>query len=157
MKLNFTTGLANGEFQVCFGGASQAFAGERHYTGLMANNISRFAIHVDDVTRARKFYEQAFGWRFQPWGPPDFYLIETGDDKDPGVGGLMHKRQQPLTGTGMKGFECTIGVENIDQAIRAIEANGGTIVMAKFTIPTVGSGVYFNDTEGNHVGAMQYE
>ena len=69
----------------------------------------------------------------------------------------MHKRQQPLTGTGMKGFECTIGVPDIDQAIRAIEANGGTIVMAKFTIPTVGSGVYFNDTEGNHVGAMQYE
>ena len=123
----------------------------------MANNISRFAIHVDDVARARKFYEQTFGWRFQPWGPPDFYLIQTGDDKDPGVGGLMHKRQQPLTGTGMKGFECTLGVENIDQTIRAIEANGGTIVMPKFNIPTVGSGVYFHDTEGNHVGAMQYE
>lgn len=29
--------------------------------------------------------------------------------------------------------------------------------MAKFTIPTVGNGFYFNDTEGNVVGAMQYE
>jgi predicted enzyme related to lactoylglutathione lyase len=29
--------------------------------------------------------------------------------------------------------------------------------MAKFTIPTVGQGFYFNDTEGNLVGAMQYE
>jgi hypothetical protein len=57
----------------------------------------------------------------------------------------------------MKGFECTVSVDNIDETIRAIEASGGKIAMAKFTIPTVGTGCYFNDTEGNHVGAMQYE
>jgi hypothetical protein len=73
------------------------------------------------------------------------------------VQGLLHKRREPVNGTGMTGFECTIGVANIDQIIRAIEANGGKIVMAKFHIPSVGSGVYFNDTEGNWVGAMQYE
>jgi hypothetical protein len=123
----------------------------------MPNNLSRFSIHCDDVSRARRFYEQVFGWRFEPWGPPEFYLIHTGDEKDPGVGGLMHKRQAAVTGTGMIGFECTIGVDNIDQIIRAIEANGGKIAMSKFHIPTVGSGVYFNDTEGNYVGAMQYE
>ena len=123
----------------------------------MTNNVSRFAIHVDDVARARAFYEKTFGWKFEPWGPPDFYLITTGDAENPGVGGLMHKRHQPLTGTGMKGFECTIGVSNIDETIRAIELNGGTIVMAKAHIPTVGSLVYFHDTESNHVGAMQYE
>jgi uncharacterized protein len=57
----------------------------------------------------------------------------------------------------MRGFECTIGVANIDQTIKAIEAAGGEIAMAKFHIPTVGTGVYFHDTEGNFVGAMQYE
>jgi predicted enzyme related to lactoylglutathione lyase len=62
-----------------------------------------------------------------------------------------------VKGAGMTGFECTIGVDNIDQIIRTVEANGGKIVMAKFQIPTVGTGVYFNDTEGNFVGAMQYE
>jgi predicted enzyme related to lactoylglutathione lyase len=123
----------------------------------MPNNLQSFGITADEVTRARIFYEQVFGWRFEPWGPPDFYLIHTGDDKDPGVQGLLHKRREPVNGTGMTGFECTIGVANIDQIIRAIEANGGKIVMAKFHIPSVGSGVYFNDTEGNWVGAMQYE
>ncbi len=123
----------------------------------MPNNLSRFSIHCDDVSRARRFYEQVFGWRFEPWGPPEFYLIHTGDEKDPGVGGLMHKRQAPVTGTGMIGFECTIGVDDIDQIIRAIEAHGGKIAMSKFHIPTVGSGVFFHDTEGNYVGAMQYE
>jgi len=57
----------------------------------------------------------------------------------------------------MTGFECTIEVKDIDETIRAIEAAGGKIVMAKFQIPTVGTGVYFNDTEGNFVGAMQPE
>jgi predicted enzyme related to lactoylglutathione lyase len=71
--------------------------------------------------------------------------------------GLLHKRREPVKGTGMTGFECTIAVKNIDETTRAIEAHGGKIVMAKFHIPTVGTGVYFNDTEGNFVGAMQPE
>ena len=123
----------------------------------MPNNLQSFGITVDDVPRARRFYEQVFAWRFEPWGPPDFYLIHTGDEKDPGVQGLMHKRREPVNGTGMTGFECTIEVQNIDETIRAIETAGGKIVMAKFHIPTVGTGVYFNDTEGNFAGAMQYE
>src|SRR6266496_3179986 len=121
------------------------------------NNLQSFGVTVDDVDRARRFYERVFSWHFEPWGPPGFYLIQTGDEKNPGVLGLMHKRREPVTGKGMTGFECTIEVGNIDQTIRAIEANGGKIVMAKFHIPTVGTGVYFNDTEGNYVGAMQME
>jgi predicted enzyme related to lactoylglutathione lyase len=123
----------------------------------MASNVSFFSIHVDDLDRARRFYEQVFHWRFEPWGPPGFYLIHTGDEADPGILGALQKRHQPLTGTGMKGFECTISVDNIDEAIRAIEANGGKIAMAKFHIPTVGTGCYFNDPDGNYAGAMQYE
>jgi len=123
----------------------------------MANNLSFFSIHADDLDRARQFYAQVFGWRFEPWGPPGFYLIHTGDDQNPGVLGSLSGRREPLTGTGMRGFECTISVDDIDQAIRAIQAHGGTIAMAKFHIPTVGSGCYFHDTEGNRAGAMQYE
>lgn len=123
----------------------------------MPNNLRSFGITADDVARARVFYERVFGWRFEPWGPPEFYLIHTGDDRDPGIQGLLHKRREPVNGTGMTGFECTIGVEQIDPIIRSIEANGGTVVMPKFQIPTVGTGIYFKDTEGNFVGAMQYE
>lgn len=123
----------------------------------MPNNIQSFGVTCDDVARSRRFYEEVFGWRFEPWGPPDFYVIHTGDEQNPGVQGLMHKRREPVTGKGMTGFECTIGVTDIDETIRAIEANAGVIVMAKFHIPTVGTGVYFNDTEGNYVGALQPE
>ena len=51
----------------------------------MANNLASFAIRVDDVDRARAFYEAVFAWRFEPWGPPGFYLIHTGDEVNPGI------------------------------------------------------------------------
>ena len=123
----------------------------------MAKNVSFFSIHADDVDRARQFYEAVFQWTFEPWGPPGFYLIHTGDDRNPGIMGALQKRREPLTGTGMRGFECSISVDDIDETIRAVQARGGTIAMAKFHIPTVGTGCYFHDTEGNLAGAMQYE
>jgi predicted enzyme related to lactoylglutathione lyase len=123
----------------------------------MPNNLASFAIHVDDVGRAVAFYEKVFGWRFEPWGPPGFYLIHTGDEASPGVKGLMHKRQEPRTGTGLNGFECTFAVDDLDPIIAAVEANGGRITMNKAPIPTVGTLVRFLDTEGNDVGAMHYE
>jgi predicted enzyme related to lactoylglutathione lyase len=123
----------------------------------MANNLSFFSIHADDLDRTRGFYEAVFGWKFEPWGPPGFYLIHTGDEKSPGVLGSMSNRREPLTGTGMRGFECTITVDDIDRTIRTIEASGGKIAMAKFHIPTVGTGCYFHDPDGNRAGAMQYD
>ncbi|CAN5480236.1 hypothetical protein BH20ACI3_BH20ACI3_02340 [soil metagenome] len=90
-------------------------------------------------------------------GPPGFFLIKTGTGEEPGVQGALQQRREIVAGKPMFGFECTIGVSSIDQTIAAVEANGGKIVMPKFTIPTVGTLIFFEDTEGNIVGAMQYE
>jgi uncharacterized protein len=38
----------------------------------MSGNLASFAIHVDDVDRARAFYEAVLGWEFEAWGPPGF-------------------------------------------------------------------------------------
>jgi predicted enzyme related to lactoylglutathione lyase len=123
----------------------------------MPNNLSFFAINADDVPRARKFYEVVFGWSFEPWGPPNFYLIETGKERVTAVGGALQERRELARGQKMVGFECTITVENIDQTIRAIEANGGRIAAPKFHIPTVGTVAYFFDTEGNVAGVIEQE
>lgn len=123
----------------------------------MANNLRHFSINADDVPRARIFYERAFGWRFEPWGPPNFYLIKTGAEDDPGLEGSLQGRREIVSGKPMFGFECTLGVDSIDDTVAAIEANGGKIVMPKFYIPTVGTLIFFEDTEGNVVGAMQYD
>src|SRR5438045_2402698 len=51
----------------------------------MAHNVVHFAIHADDVERARRFYEAVSGWRFEAWRPPVFYHVLTGDDQHPGI------------------------------------------------------------------------
>eukprot|EP01030_Chromulinospumella_sphaerica_P018488 gene18488-18354_t len=123
----------------------------------MTANLRSFALHVDDVDRARRFYEAVFGWTFEPWGPPGFYLIHTGDEADPGVQGLMHQRHEPRTGTGLNGVEPTFAADDIDAVLAAVEANGGKVTMGKSPIPTVGVLIRFDDTEGNNIGAMAYE
>lgn len=123
----------------------------------MPNNIRHFAIHADDVERARTFYEAAFGWRFEDWGPPDFYRIHTGTPHDPGIFGALQKRNKALEGPGLRGFECTIGVEDLDDSRRAVLEHGGRMIFPEHEIPGVGRLFQFEDTEGNVVCAMQYE
>ncbi|MGQ0660786.1 VOC family protein [Sphingosinicella sp.] len=123
----------------------------------MPANLASFAIHVDEIDRAIAFYTAVFGWRFEPWGPPGFYLIQTGDDADPGVRGLMHQRHEPRSGTGLNGFEPTFAVEDVEAIAAAVAAHGGSVTMPPAHIPTVGTLIRFLDTEGNDVGAMRYE
>ncbi|HLK25180.1 MAG TPA: VOC family protein [Caulobacteraceae bacterium] len=120
----------------------------------MPNHLSSFAIHAEDPDRARAFYEAVFGWRFEPWGPPGFYLIDTGDGAPQGVQGIMHGRVQR---TVTPGVEVTFSASDLDAIIAAVEANGGKMIMQKSAIPTVGTLIRFLDPEGNDIGAMKRE
>ena len=119
----------------------------------MSNNIAHFAIHAEDCERAKRFYQAVFGWEFEPWGPPEFWRIHTGPD---GIHGALQKRREPVTGTGVNGYECTIAVADVHSIVTEIETHGGKIMTPPFTIDNVGTVVMFQDTEGNVVGAMQY-
>ena len=118
------------------------------------NQLTHFAIHADDVERARAFYEAVFGWTLEAWGPPEFYLIHTGPG---GPHGALQKRRAPVQGDGMIGFECTIAVADVQAVVLAIEDAGGTIASPPFEIPTVGTLAMFKDTEGNTANVMQYK
>lgn len=120
----------------------------------MPNNIAHFAIQADDVERARAFYEACFGWRFEAWGPPDFYNIHTGEG---GIMGALYARTEPLTGTGMRGFRCTIAVDDVAAARALVLQHGATLTHDASTIPGVGTLIEFADPEGNIVCAMRYE
>ncbi len=117
--------------------------------------VRHFAINADDLPRAQKFYAHVFGWRFSAWGPPDFFQIETGSADTPSIYGALQKRRTLVSGERMNGFECTIAVPDIDAAAKAIVEAGGTILMPKATIPTVGHLIWFRDPEGNVAGAME--
>ena len=123
----------------------------------MPNNVVHFAIHADDVERGRAFYQAVFGWRFEPYGPPEFYRVITGEPGEPGIWGAIQKRDAKASSDGQRGFECTISVADLEQTRAAVEAHGGRIVFPGHEIPGVGRLFQFEDTEGNVVCAMQYE
>ncbi len=119
-------------------------------------NVRHFSINADDVPRARRFYEQVFGWTFQPWGPPGFFMIATGESEGRPLGSLQGRREL-VPGRRMNGFECTIAVDDVDAVAAAVVAGGGRILMEKATIPGVGDLIFFEDPEGNIAGAMRYD
>ena len=114
-----------------------------------APNIAHFAINADDVNRARRFYERVFDWRFEPWGPPGFLQIVTGTEREPGIRGALQKRSELVAGGR--------SVADVDAGAAAVVANGGTLLIPRTLIPTVGHLIFFRDPEGNAVGAMQYD
>ena len=122
-----------------------------------ATPLRHFAINADDTTRARRFYSNVFGWQFNEWGPPGFWMIDSGSNDDGTPLGSLQGRRTLVEGERMNGFECTISVPDVMAAEAAIVSNGGTILMPRVTIPTVGHLIWFRDTEGNIAGAMQYD
>lgn len=121
----------------------------------MKNRLTHFAIHIDDIERAKNFYEGVFEWGFTSYGPPDFLQIKT-DKTESGelIGALQSRKYSPVKEK-IIGLECTIGVENVDQIIKKVESNGGKLLMPKTAIPYVGWIIKFLDTEGNLICAMQ--
>jgi len=123
------------------------------------SRVVHFEIHASDVARARKFYEDVFHWKIEPWeGPLEYWLITTGPEGTPGINGGLLKRKgdAPVDGQPLSSFACTIGgLESIDATIRRAVAGGGKLVVPKAPIPGVGWLAYLKDTEGNIFGVME--
>jgi predicted enzyme related to lactoylglutathione lyase len=113
--------------------------------------IIHFDIPAEDLERARKFYEQLFGWKIeQPPGLP-YYLIETTDlEGKPGVGGGIGPRQKPD-----EQITQFFGVESIDTSIEKVEALGGSVVAPRMTVPGWGYLAVCRDTEQNIFGLWE--
>ena len=123
----------------------------------MPNPIAHFDIAADDLEATRRFYERVFGWTFEAWGPPDFYLIWTGEPHAPGlVHGSMSKRNERVIGTAHGGFECTLSVDDLGAIKSAVAAHGGKIVLDEYEIVGVGRMIKFADPSGNVACAMRY-
>jgi predicted enzyme related to lactoylglutathione lyase len=123
------------------------------------NQIAHFSINADDVDRARQFYSAVFGWTFQAYGPPGFYMIETvpADAAEVAPKASLQGRREWIEGHRTTGFETTVAVADIGETERRVVDAGGKIVMQRCTLPAIGHWCYFQDPEGTVVGAMQYD
>lgn len=118
--------------------------------------VVHFEIHADDPERAVQFYKSVFGWDMQKWeGGPEYWLITTGPESEPGINGGLMRRTEPIVGSGIIAYVCTMGVPSVDEFVARITANGGAIIAPKMAIPGIGWLAYCRDTEGNQFGIMQ--
>lgn len=125
----------------------------------MKSTIIHFEVQADNIERAKEFYEKAFGWKInqvmkkEDGGMMDYWMIMTNKDKD-GIDGGMYKRPEKEDEKYYL-YDCTIAVENLDQAMEAVKNSGGEITRDKEQIPDVGWFAQARDTEGNRFGLMQ--
>lgn len=113
--------------------------------------VVHFEIDAKKPDRAASFYEKVFDWKIEKWkGPIDYWLITTGNPKEPGIDGGLSKRTEDKPST-----VNTIDVPSVDKFAKKILENGGKIVRPKMAVPGVGWMVYFEDPEGNVWGLME--
>ncbi len=123
----------------------------------MPNRIVHFEIEASDSKRAANFYAQAFGWQMQQMGEEmgNYVVVITGDPKEPGGinGGIFGT--QPGASKELNAFSCVVGVDNIDQAMDKVKSAGGQLLGDKMDIPSIGTFVRCQDTEGNIFTMLQ--
>ena len=114
--------------------------------------VVHFEIYTDDPEAVRPFYQDIFGWKIEKFqGPVEYWLVTTGDDKEPGInGGLTRPREGQSPGT-----LNTIGVSSLDRTIKDIERRGGKICVPKMSIPKIGWLAYAQDPAGNVFGIIE--
>ena len=122
------------------------------------DKVVHFEIPVDDVERARGFYGSVFEWGIVPMDDMQYTLVmttpvdeTTQSPTDPGAinGGLMHRSSDTPAPV------ITIQVGAIDESLKKIEAEGGSVVTPRTSMGEVGFFAYFKDTEGNVIGLFE--
>lgn len=122
--------------------------------------LVHFEIHVDDMERAKGFYGEVFGWKFEDWsnyaGMPYFGAV-TGAENEPGIDGALMQRQSPPPepNQALNGYACTMGVGDYDSTEAKILSNGGKVALPKYALPGMAWQGYYMDTEGNIFGIHQ--
>ncbi len=121
------------------------------------DKIVHFEIPADEIARAKKFYGSTFGWELEDMEGMDYTIVKTVDvddqqmPKEPGAinGGLMKRSSDTPSPV------ITVNVASVDDALKRVEAGGGSTVSPRQEIPGMGAFAYFKDTEGNTLGLWE--
>jgi uncharacterized protein len=96
---------------------------------------------VRDLGAAKRFYADAFGWKFNDYGP-DYAGIQGGDGE---VGGL-HRTNEVRSG----GPLVILYSNDLDQSLVAVRLAGGKILKEPYSFPG-GRRFHFADPSGNEL------
>lgn len=121
------------------------------------NKVVHFEVPAEDMARAKKFYEEAFGWSLMSWDPK-YFIATTGPTEpqkgpsEPGFinGGIAERMADVFTAPTI-----VMGADDIDEAVRKVEVAGGSLVTPKYPIGEMGFYARVKDSEGNIVGIWE--
>jgi uncharacterized protein len=113
--------------------------------------IVHFDLVADEPERVIDFYSKTFGWKFEKWdGPMEYWLVATGPEDELGIdGGLSRRSEENPTVVN------SVAVDSLDETLRQVEANGGTVVVPRGPIPGVGWYAQIRDPDGNGLGLIE--
>ena len=125
----------------------------------MSGKVVHFEIPFDDGDRARTFYGETFGWQLDAHAGDGLHDRDDRADRpgagptEPGfINGGMFERSAEFPG---KAPNVVIDVPSVDEALRSVEAHGGTVVTERMPVGEMGFTGYFTDTEGNLIGLWE--
>ena len=110
------------------------------------HSIDYVEIYVDDVSAAKRFYGEVFGWKFNDYG--DAYAGIQAPDGDGEVGGITvgdRRGGSPLV---------LIITDTLDTSLEAVSSAGGKVVEGPFEYPG-GRRFHFRDPSGNVLGVFE--
>lgn len=97
-------------------------------------------LRVTDMAKAKAFYESAFGWSFEDWGPDYAAFVDAGMD-----GGMERQDTPPSRG----GPIPIIYSEDLEASQDAV-TKAGRHITARYTFPG-GERFHFTDPAGNEI------
>lgn len=112
--------------------------GHRHHA------LDYVELNVTDLAATRRFYEAAFGWEFNDYGPA--YAGIRAPDGEGEVGGL-NATAEPRRG----GPLVLLWSDDLDATVAAVREAGGEVLEGPYEFPG-GRRFHFADPSGNELG-----
>jgi len=122
------------------------------------NALNWFEIAVNDLSRAKKFYDQIFSIEMSQRDMTGMAMafFPTDDSTGKVSGALVQSQMHTPSATGS--FIYLNGNPDLALVLDQVEAAGGQVQMPKtFVSNEVGYMAFFIDTEGNKVGLHSYK
>ncbi len=122
------------------------------------DKIVHFEIPADDLERAKGFYGSIFGWGIEDVPDMGYTIartVATDDQQMPTEAGAINGGMMERSANVPSSPVLTIEVGSIDDALKRIEAAGGSVMRPRTEIPGMGAFAYFTDTEGNTLGLWE--